>query len=314
MQTKTLTATLSFVLSVLKMSSTPVGYLYTPQQLAGSLSYGSGVRLGNWREDDEVAKMRMMNYIQKKESMDLVLLKKQAVLGPQLAPAILSAPPADSMLKFGDKVMIKSEMNNGCLSVSMGQKLISDLGELYTVTGSASTEPRTRNAIEIVSLEGVPDDQPVCYGMKIALKFSSALGVQGYLGSARAAGVPTATQLIGKQECYMRVVEPGAQVPYECAWTILPQHVDDRIATNGTPVDATVPLLFSHCFTNRRLSCVNIGMPTDFGMECGVCAHTYVETRKVNKLMRETLGRPTNGLISKTETTECLWTLVFHEY
>ena len=32
--------------------SPPVGFLYTPQQLAGSVRYRSGVLLGNWREDD----------------------------------------------------------------------------------------------------------------------------------------------------------------------------------------------------------------------------------------------------------------------
>ena len=52
-------------------ATTPVGYLYTPQQLAGSLRYGSGVRLGNWREDDEIDDKRMADYIASKEAGDL---------------------------------------------------------------------------------------------------------------------------------------------------------------------------------------------------------------------------------------------------
>ena len=39
------------------MSTTPVGYLYTPQQLMGSVKYSSGVLLGNWREDDAIDEM-----------------------------------------------------------------------------------------------------------------------------------------------------------------------------------------------------------------------------------------------------------------
>ena len=51
------------------MSATPVGHLYTPQQLMGSVKYGSGVLLGNWREDDALDDMRMADYIELKEEV-----------------------------------------------------------------------------------------------------------------------------------------------------------------------------------------------------------------------------------------------------
>jgi hypothetical protein len=38
---------------------TSAGFLYTPQQLAGSNRFGSGVLLGNWREDDALDDMRV---------------------------------------------------------------------------------------------------------------------------------------------------------------------------------------------------------------------------------------------------------------
>ena len=66
-----------------------------------------------------------------------------------------------------------------------------------------------------------------------------------------------------------------------------------------------------HCFTNKRLASVNIDISTDFGREVGVCVHTYTQTGKVNKLMRETIGRPTSNLITRSETTENLWCVLY---
>ena len=52
-------------------------------------------------------------------------------------------------------------------------------------------------------------------------------------------------------------------------------------------------------------------VPTDFGQELGVCVHTFTYTGKVNKLMRETNGKPTNPLISRTETDENVWGVIY---
>ena len=109
----------------------------------------------------------------------------------------------------------------------------------------------------------------------------------------------------------MLAVESGAALPYECAWNFLPPDVDKRLPLDGTDVEAGASLIISHCFTNKRLAAVNVLLPTDFGQECGVCAHTFVDTGKVNKLMRETRGQPTNDLISRTETAENLWTIQY---
>ena len=45
--------------------------------------------------------------------------------------------------------------------------------------------------------------------------------------------------------------------------------------------------------------------------EYGVCCHTFVNTGKVNKLMRESMGRPTSSLISRSETAENLWSILY---
>ena len=131
------------------MGSTPVGYLYTPQQLAGSVKYGTGVRLGNWREDNELHDKRMMDYIEEKETMSLTLLKKQGKLGPQLQPAQLSPAPADGIMRYGDVVLVKSAYG-GSLAVSLGQKLTSEDADLYGVFATPASEAMARNAMKLV--------------------------------------------------------------------------------------------------------------------------------------------------------------------
>jgi hypothetical protein len=295
--------------------STPVGFLYTPQQLAGSVRYRSGVLLGNWREDDALDEMRMMDYIESKETGQLTLLKKQSKLSPQLATVPLTAPPADGVLHYGDVVLLQSMCTDGTLAVSLGQRLFQadnpEADAMYAAFASPLKGALARNAVKFVSYDGEGAiGQPVLYGQKVCLEFSSELGVTGYLSSMRSGRVQLATQLINKQEVYMQVPQSD-KIPYDCAWTLLPGPMDERIISQGTPVVAGAPLLLTHCFTNKRLASVHVPLPTDFGTEFGVCAHTYTETGKVNKLMRESMGRPTNNLITRAETDENFWSILY---
>ena len=74
---------------------------------------------------------------------------------------------------------------------------------------------------------------------------------------------------------------------------------------------AAANFVLIHCFTNQRLAGVYVTLPTDFGDEAAVCAHTYTDASKVNKLKRESTGRPSSNLISRSETTENLWRAVY---
>ena len=134
----------------LEMSSMPVSHLYTPQQLNGSLRFGSGVRLGNWREDDALDDERMMDYVKKRDEMGLTILKKQMALGPQLSEVSLSAAPADGLLHFGDRFLLKSEMNDSTLAVSLGQKLNLGDSDVFGVFGSPKMQPMARNTVTIL--------------------------------------------------------------------------------------------------------------------------------------------------------------------
>ena len=295
------------------------GFLYTPQQLAGSLKYSSGVLLGNWREDDEIDKMRMMDHIEAKRTSSLTLTKKQERLAPQIAKVPLTPAPADGMMRFGDVVLMQSLCNESTLAVSLGQKLSAADSErtdtMYSTFGCNDKDSMARNAIQLVPYDSAAagDNDLIHYGQKVCLKFCALeeQGIRGYLASQRSGRSQLSTQLINKQEVYMVDIDTPAP-SYECVWAIYPESMDDRVISQGTPVVAGAAFTIRHCFTDKALAGVFVRLPSDFGAEFGVCAHTYVETGKVNKLMRETMGRPTMpGLISQSETDENKWTVLY---
>lgn len=128
------------------MFATPVGYLFTPQQLMGSVKYGSGVLLGNWREDDALDEMRLMDFVENREAGNLALLKRKSKFGEQLAPAALSAVPADGAMHDGDQILLKSQNNSGALAISLGQQ--DEAGNCYVFANNAGS-PVARNVIKI---------------------------------------------------------------------------------------------------------------------------------------------------------------------
>lgn len=84
----------------------PVGFLFTPQQLQGSMKYSSGVRLGNWREDDALDDLRLMDYVHARENGNLALTARREMRKPQIAPRTLSTPSSDGIVRNGDLLQL----------------------------------------------------------------------------------------------------------------------------------------------------------------------------------------------------------------
>ena len=84
----------------------PVGFLFTPQQLQGSVKYSSGVRLGNWREDDALDDLRLMDYVEAKERGSLTLTAKREMRTPQIAQRTLSTASSDGIVRNGDLLQL----------------------------------------------------------------------------------------------------------------------------------------------------------------------------------------------------------------
>ena len=295
------------------MSATPVGYLYTPQQLMGSVKYGSGVLLGNWREDDALDEMRLAEHGVRKATGSLTLWKQQAATAPMVTPTTLSSAHADGFVHSGDVLMLQSYCNGGCLAVSLGQKLRSLEATMYSCFCGTSTAPVMRNTLTIMSWEG--GEGPICYGQKLCLAFAAAAGKKGLLASQRSGRSQMSSQIISKQEVYYLELDAEAPTPYmDCAWEIQTVDMDERIISQGKPVPAGAPIILTHCFTNHKLAGLQLMMPSSAvptSKEMAVCCHTFTSTGKVNKLLREQDGKPSTDKICHSEAAENVWALKY---
>lgn len=205
------------------MSTTPVGYMYSPQQLMGSVRYGSGVLLGNWREDDALDEMRLMDFVAQRERGCLAIQKQKGMITPQLAPTQLTAMPSDGIMRSGDVVMLQSSCNGGVLAVSLGQpfELNGEMSALqdYAVFAMDSGKSVARNSIKIMGFNDCPAGSPLCFGQKIALCFSEeVLPLKGLLASSPSSRSGLNTQVINKQDVFMHTFQENEKVSYECAW------------------------------------------------------------------------------------------------
>lgn len=163
----------------------PVGFLFTPQQLQGSVKYSSGVRLGNWREDDALDDLRLMDYVEAKEKGSLTLTAKREMRAPQIAPRTLSTASSDGLVRNGDLLQL-THLSGAVIAANMGQQLkeLDEAGVLHSVTGSSNAVPIARNSLRITSFAGAEGD-PVVYGQDVCFIYDA--GGVGVLASARPA-------------------------------------------------------------------------------------------------------------------------------
>lgn len=195
-----------------------MGFIYTPQQLAGSLKYGAGVRLGNWREDSSIDEMRLQDFVAARDKGDLALLRQKGELGPQSAAVALSPAPADGVMKLGDTVQLKSELNGSTVAVSLGQPLPEE--NSFMVFGANAGRPVARSAVSFTSFDGAADGSPLTYGAKLVVNFSALElgGAKAVLASCPSSRTVLSTQLVNKQDVYMLRLDEGQKIPYDAAW------------------------------------------------------------------------------------------------
>ena len=281
----------------------PVGFLFTPQQLQGSMKYSSGVRLGNWREDDALDEHRLMDYVDAKEKGTLALTRKRVKEAPQIVPRTLSAVAADGSIRNGAMLQLTHLLSARAVAVSMGQQLkeLDDRGVLHLVTATQDNVPTARNTLRVMSFSG-GEGEPIVYGQDVA--FICDAGGVGVLASARPATSHLSSQLVAKQDVFLMMVPEGTQPSYDCAWKIQPADVDLRLSVQEQTVHATDEVVLVHAFTNKRLAVTSTAVMSDMGMEAGMCCHTYSEPRKVNKLSRENSGFPNHNFGTRCETNE----------
>lgn len=80
----------------------------TPQQQMGFGGYSVPCRVGNWGEDEYLGVLQTANHVSKETAGMLNSQQLSATLNNALAPVNLAESPADSALRFGDRIMCAS--------------------------------------------------------------------------------------------------------------------------------------------------------------------------------------------------------------
>jgi len=286
--------------------------LYTPQQLEGSVKYGSSSLMGNWREDIAVEEWRLADYMDIKGTAAQPSSVIKQRLGSQLDKVPLTTANG-GVVRYGDSLCLRSSCNMGVLAASIGQALrgVSEVPR-HPVSCAPPGPPVARCVLTISSYEGTAQPGDVVkYGDKVLLTFSEQLGVTGCLGSSRPNASNVGSSLWNKQEAYVELLSPGQKPSYDLVWSFMNPEVDQRLVMQGEPVPVAADLLIVHAFTGKRLAGTRIVSPTDFGSEAAVCVHTFTEAHKVHQLETERAGvAPVAICGGRIEEAENIWQII----
>jgi len=248
---------------------------YTPQQQMGYGGYSVPCRIGNWAEDEYQGVLHTADHIKKSESNVLTTQKLGDVIGRALAPATLSAPPADGYIRFGDSLML-SAAQGGVLALNAYKKVESSQeGYLITRTGESGAVPCQRTCWVVEPIGEAPADGLLRVGMRFHLVTQSDSGPM-YLQSLRyclsnmnySTGVKNAIRKQGV--CAVR--SPST----DTAWEVVVLEPSDlaQLESEGKPVLANTFLSLKHCASQANLASDETAVLTKFAMECEVTVFT----------------------------------------
>jgi len=223
-------------------------------------------------------------------------------MASQLMPAELSPP--EPVLRVGTTVMLRSNATQGYLSVSVDQALAGETPRKLVSCDNGG--PSSRTAIQLLSYhDAQPAGQPITYGSKVVLVFSHC----GHaLGSACPSIATLGSQLTGKQDVFADDLSRSA----DFAWEIVPVNFALRLPMNGLPVDTSAAFVLVHCMTGSRLGSTAEAVISEFGVEAGVCAHTFKESAgRMHRCVKEAGGFPFMPQGATREVSENIWSAVY---
>jgi hypothetical protein len=97
-------------------------FLYTPQQIAGYKGYYYKVKLGNWSEDQELAELKLKNFIHKKERGTLATTIAEQKFARTLQSVPLESVTRDGYVHFGDVGMLFNQKVRTLSSCRLGSE------------------------------------------------------------------------------------------------------------------------------------------------------------------------------------------------
>lgn len=241
-------------------------------------TYNPSVLIGNWNEDICLQEDKLKDFLEKKESGELLIQKASNLLQNILKKVNLSVSH-DGYLHYGDTVCIFNPASETALSANMSESKMHDEKRLVgpcDVSASKMTDPCIRNTFVIgPRAEG---DGVLRFNEPFALSTLPGVGGELKLMSDR----------ITFNECAKKsrqqLVTLKEDMTFMSCWKILCHDPQQRLETEGMPVPANTKVILNHVKTNQNLAALTeFSFRTPFGREFEVAAKTEVDSHKAEK-------------------------------
>lgn len=270
-------------------------------------TYNPSVRVGNWNEDIQLEEDTLKDFLQKRESGEL-LYQKRSKLDQTIFKKVELSISRDGCVHFGDKINIRCpgaldktkyfanvDPRADCqLTVlpQINKILYSQKFEApSSVTGSKDLTPNLRSTFVVKCKDGSRDGEPLRYGQVFYLSTMDNEGGNLYLHSDRVT-LHKSTNKSRHQE-----VSLAAEPSQYTEWQILHLKPKLRFEYEGVKVPANDKVIINHVLTNQDL-CVEeaICTRTSFGAnEYEITACTMLDSHRAEKEQnhwRLTMGVP----------------------
>jgi len=256
--------------------------LYTPQQQMGFGGYSVPCRVGNWGEDEYLGVLQTANHVSKETAGMLNSQQLSATLNNALAPVNLAESPADSALRFGDRIMLSAALGGVLALDSSCRAEAEQEGYVITRTSEAAGVACVRTAWTIgPPTDGapVPEDGILRVGQKFSLSAIGADGEPLYLQTLRYTLHNLNYAGSGGQKQGAAAVRTRS---VDTTWMVasLDPSVLGQMEAEGQPVPANTFVALKHANTHALLYSDATKIRNKYSGECEVSAFANVSPVK----------------------------------
>jgi len=244
-------------------------------------TYNPSVRVGNWNEDLCLEEDLLKDFLEKKENGELMIHKTKNLSSRLLQPVALTQH-SDGKVRFGDQVCLFNLALQENLAINMADSHMHEADHVQPcgVSSSAILHPCNRNVFVVSCIDdSAKEGDCLNYGQKFLICTLPGIGGDLKLTS------DTATFMKNAKKSRLQEVSLVSNASYTSQWEILHFDPQQRMETEGMPVDANQKVMVNHCKTNQRLCALpDYGFRTAFGREHEIAAHTFLDSHKAEKL------------------------------
>lgn len=240
--------------------------------------YNKNVLIGNWYEDRVLEEDVIKDYLDKRETGQLMSQQAEALRKSQ--PTGLTTSP-DNRLRFGDTVLVRCEGTENKPSLLIAKAARSDcflaapqLGP-NDISGAANGLPHPilndKTALVIQSVDGTLNGNTVKFGQPFTISTAD-----------KSLFLHSDTRLIERcaQKSRLQMVDFQTVYNHECDWVATCLNPKFRLECEGGDIPANEKILIIHMKTNKALAVV-----TDFNRSTRfeIVANTFLDSHKAEE-------------------------------